>query len=74
MPAKVSDVVMPRLGGLQLYEALRLRGKTTRFLFTSGNTPHDVRGSSLDPKLPFLQKPWDVDELLRRVRELLDAA
>ena len=70
----ISDVVMPRLGGLQLYEALRLRGKTTRFLFTSGYTPHDVRGSTLDPKLPFLQKPWDVDELLRRVRELLDAA
>jgi hypothetical protein len=29
---------------------------------------------SLDPGWPFLQKPWDVDELLRRVREILDLA
>jgi PAS domain S-box-containing protein len=71
----ISDVVMPRLGGRGLYEELRRRGKQVRFLFTSGYTVRDVRHSeSIDPSWPFVQKPWDVDELLLRVRELLDSA
>jgi PAS domain S-box-containing protein len=69
----ISDVVMPRLGGRQLYETLKRQDKSTRFLFTSGYTARDMRDTdSLDPGWPFLQKPWDVDELLRRVREILD--
>ena len=71
----ISDVVMPRLGGRQLYETLKRQDKFTRFLFTSGYTARDMRDTdSLDPGWPFLQKPWDVDELLRRVREVLDLA
>jgi CheY-like chemotaxis protein len=71
----ISDVVMPRLGGRQLYETLKRQDKLTRFLFTSGYTARDMRDTdSLDPGWPFLQKPWDVDELLRRVREVLDLA
>ena len=71
----ISDVVMPRLGGRQLYETLKRQDQSTRFLFTSGYTARDMRDTdSLDPGWPFLQKPWDVDELLRRVREVLDLA
>jgi len=70
----ITDVVMPRLGGRQLYESLRQRGPEIRFLFTSGYTARDMRDTeSLDPAWPFLQKPWNVDELLQHVREILDA-
>ncbi len=69
----ISDVVMPRVGGSQLYEKLRDSGKGVRFLFTSGYTARDFRDSgTLDPAIPFLAKPWTVDELLCKVRELLD--
>jgi PAS domain S-box-containing protein len=70
----ISDVVMPRLGGRGLYEELRRRGQQVRFLFTSGYTVRDVRDTeSIDPRWPFVQKPWDIDELLLRVRDLLDS-
>ena len=69
----ISDVVMPRMGGAQLYEALKREYGDIRFLFTSGYHVRDQQGVAvLDPSVPFLQKPWDVNELLRRVRQLLD--
>jgi two-component system NtrC family sensor kinase len=69
----ISDVVMPKMGGWQLYEALKQEGRVVRFLFTSGYTVRDQHSVALlDPAVPFLQKPWDVSEFLRRVRELLD--
>lgn len=69
----ISDVVMPRMGGAQLYKALKREKRDVRFLFTSGYTVRDrSSGGVLDPRVPFLQKPWDANELLRQVRELLD--
>lgn len=69
----ISDVIMPKVGGGQLYQELTDRYEQVRFLFTSGYTPRDVRVSGgVDPRVPFLAKPWDVDELLRTVRDVLD--
>ncbi len=68
----ISDMVMPHVGGKELHDTLRDHGKAVRFLFTSGYTGDDGDQTSLDPAWPFLQKPWDVDELLHKVRGLLD--
>lgn len=69
----ISDVVMPRMGGAQLFEALRSRRWERPFLFTSGYTVRDVRAATvLDTSVPFVHKPWDVNEFLTRVREALD--
>ena len=69
----VADVVMPTLGGPQLFRELRRRGKLARVLFTSGYTARDAQETkALDPGLPFLAKPWTIADLLRRVREVLD--
>jgi len=67
---------MPRLGGRGLYDAARRAGNTTPFLFASGyspDSPGDERGS-LPPELgvPLLHKPWTHDDVLTRVREILD--
>ena len=69
----LSDLVMPRLGGRGLYDAARREGITTPFLFASGYSPGDDRGS-LPPELgvPLLHKPWTHDDVLTRVREILD--
>jgi PAS domain S-box-containing protein len=70
----VSDVVMPKLSGAQLYEALRRDGEEPKFLFMSGYSARDVTDSQvLDSSLPFLHKPWSVGELLQKVREVLDS-
>jgi PAS domain S-box-containing protein len=68
----LSDVVMPRMGGGALHRAVQEAGLSIRFLFTSGYTEREV-GGMLDPCLPLVPKPWSVDELVRRVRDVLDA-
>jgi PAS domain S-box-containing protein len=70
----ISDVVMPRLGGHGLYQALRREHSDTKFIFMSGYAARDVRASiALDNSIPFLHKPWTVTELVVRVREVLDS-
>jgi PAS domain S-box-containing protein len=70
----VSDVVMPNTSGPQLLQALRASGTSPRILFTSGYTARDVNERMpIDPDIPFLAKPWTITDLVRRVREVLDA-
>ena len=69
----VSDVVMPRLSGRQLYEAVQRDRLPVRFMYTSGYTALDARETAaLDSSVPFLPKPWVVGDLLNRIRTVLD--
>ncbi len=70
----LTDVVMPRMGGRELYEALRGQGARVPVAFTSGHvTRGELEGDAggLDPSAPFLAKPWTVDELVAFVRDAL---
>ncbi len=70
----MSDVVMPRLGGVELYEALSEQGDPPRMLFISGYADRGMRGmAAIDLQLPFLQKPWTITELMTKVRVVLDS-
>jgi two-component system cell cycle sensor histidine kinase/response regulator CckA len=67
----ITDLMMPGLGGRGLFEALRAQGSRVPVVFTSGLVSADMRErEGLDPAVPFLEKPWEVPELLRVVREL----
>ncbi len=69
----ICDLVMPKLGGRQLYETLKSEGKRVRVLFTSGYGARDAQVSAeLPPDMPFLDKPWTITELLAQVRQALD--
>jgi CheY-like chemotaxis protein len=70
----VTDMVMPPMGGRQLFGALRAEGKTVPVLFTSGYSA-GVMGEVIDAygAVPFPGKPWTVEELLLKVRQVLDA-
>jgi DNA-binding NtrC family response regulator len=71
----ISDVIMPKLGGPAMYDAIRNFAPDARFMFMSGHATHVLRVSgNVDPQLPFIYKPWSGIELLRRVRGLLDQA
>ncbi|HVO35982.1 MAG TPA: PAS domain S-box protein [Gemmatimonadales bacterium] len=70
----LSDVVMPRVSGPQLLSTLRQAGPAPRTLFMSAYASRDlVERKRLEPDLPFLAKPWMLTDLLRKVREVLDA-
>lgn len=69
----LSDVVMPRMGGRELREHMASINPHTRVIFTSGYTDDAVvRHGVLQAESDFLQKPFTVHALLRKVREVLD--
>ncbi|MEK7667112.1 MAG: PAS domain S-box protein, partial [Gemmatimonadota bacterium] len=70
----ISDVVMPGMGGAELFRKLQLAGHRVRFLFTSGYTAPDVEATAKLPSgIPFLSKPLAAADLLWKVRAVLDA-
>ncbi|HEY6000936.1 MAG TPA: ATP-binding protein [bacterium] len=68
------DVVMPRMSGKEALEAIRARCPGVRALFMSGHAAGvlgDEAGGGL--QVPVLPKPLLPTEMLRRVRQALDA-
>jgi PAS domain S-box-containing protein len=69
----ITDIVMPGMSGRDLARAIRERYPEARILYTSGFTDDEVvRRGLMDIGQPFLEKPWSGEQLLARVRELLD--
>ncbi len=68
----LSDVVMPNLGGHELYRQARAAGVTAPFVFVSGYTLRSAQDGPIPAEVPLLAKPWTAEELLRIVRRLLD--
>ncbi len=69
----ISDIVMPKLSGRDLYEAIQREGGAVKFMFASGYSARDAQERArLDPTLPFLRKPWTLLELAHQVRATLD--
>lgn len=68
----ISDVVMPRMGGRELYERLTAQRPDLPFLFVSAFDRGDSVNAFLQAhQLPLLQKPVLPSELLARLRWLL---
>jgi two-component system cell cycle sensor histidine kinase/response regulator CckA len=71
----LSDVVMPRMSGRELRQRVTMLSPQTRVIFTSGYTDDAVvRHGVFQAESDFLQKPFTVHGLLRKVREVLDRA
>jgi len=69
----LTDVVMPRMGGIELIEQFRFYYPNTRVLLTSGYTDQAViQHGAPGPKTPFVQKPFLPIDLLHKVREVLE--
>jgi DNA-binding NtrC family response regulator len=67
-------MVMSGMGGRQVAEALEPLRPAMRVLYVSGYTEHAIaKRGSLGADLPFLQKPFTMEALLRKVRQVLDA-
>ena len=70
----LTDVVMPKIRGTAFARDLMLRQPGLRVILMSGYAPAQAfHGDPLIDDAEFLQKPVARDELLRRVRAVLDA-
>jgi CheY-like chemotaxis protein len=70
----VTDVVMPRMGGKSLADALLTLRPTMRVLFLSGYSESTIlRRGHLDSGVVLLQKPFPPEALVARIQELIGA-
>jgi two-component system, cell cycle sensor histidine kinase and response regulator CckA len=68
----VTDVVLPRVNGRELAARLAIHRPTTKVLYVSGTTDGVIaRHKMLEPGIEFLEKPFALDSLLRKVRQIL---
>jgi len=69
----LTDVVMPELGGRQLYDRLRAAQHDLKVLFMSGYTDDAViRHGVLEAETDFIEKPFTYAALANKVRAVLD--
>ena len=70
----ITDVVMPKLSGFDMYETIRGESRDVRVLFMSGfPAPNFRKTVGQDPGVAFVTKPWTASEMLAQVRGLLEA-
>ena len=68
----LTDVVMPNMSGARLAEHLRTTRPDTKILYMSGYPEIGEGSEALRSQLNFIPKPFSQQDLLRRVREVLD--
>lgn len=69
----VSDVIMPKMNGKDLFEQLLTYFPKLRVLFISGYTENVIlQNGILNSKQQFLPKPFSVETFALKVREILD--
>ena len=70
----ITDVVMPKLSGFELYEVIRGESRGLSVLFMSGfPAPNFRKTVGQDAAVAFVTKPWTASELLAQIRRLLEA-
>jgi CheY-like chemotaxis protein/two-component sensor histidine kinase len=69
------DAVMPRMDGIEALEKMRALRPSLRALFSTGYSGTAFgHGQSIPDDVDVIRKPYTLDELLRRVRAILDDA
>jgi two-component system, cell cycle sensor histidine kinase and response regulator CckA len=70
----IIDVIMPHMSGARLAEQLLLERPGMKVLFVSGYAETTVlRHGAIDVTTRFLQKPFSLKMLAKKIREVLDA-
>jgi PAS domain S-box-containing protein len=70
----LTDVVLPGINGPKLYERLRTRDPSLKVLYMSGHTGNaTVHQGVLDAGAAFMQKPFTLEMIARKVRQVLDS-
>lgn len=68
----LSDVVMPQMRGPELAKRLITLHPEMKVLYMSGYTDQTITNHGIEPGQSFLQKPFNLNNLMQKVREVLD--
>ncbi|NUO51142.1 MAG: PAS domain S-box protein [Polyangiaceae bacterium] len=69
----LTDVVMPHMSGVELARRLRAERRDLKVILTSGYTASTMLHHGVpEPSYAFLQKPYVLETLLAKLREVLD--
>ncbi len=70
----ITDVVLPRMSGRELAARLAIHRPAIKVLYVSGTSDGAIaRHRMLEPGTEFLEKPFSLEGLLRKVRQILGA-
>ena len=68
----VTDVRLPRVSGREVAARLAIHRPAIKVLYVSGTSDGAIaRHRMLEPGIEFLEKPFSLDSLLRKVRQIL---
>jgi len=67
------DIFMPRMSGKEAYEKLKEINPDIKVLFCSGHgSNHEIYEAPRNGDLHYVSKPFKIDELVRKVRQVLN--
>jgi PAS domain S-box-containing protein len=69
----LTDLVLPRINGRELYDRLQRVLPALKILYMSGYTEDQVSHRRISEGSAFLSKPFGVEQLASKVREVLDS-
>ncbi|MBA3553746.1 MAG: PAS domain-containing protein, partial [Gemmatimonadales bacterium] len=70
----ITDMALPRMSGRELAARLGIHRPAIKVLYVSGTSDDAIaRHRMLEPGTEFLEKPFSLDGLLRKVRQVLGA-
>ena len=68
----LTDFVMPVMDGLQLSEEIKKLNPDIQFVYMSGYTDRIFYDNKMNKETNFLQKPFSITELARKIRDALE--
>ena len=67
------DVIMPKMSGRTVHDRIKAIKADTPILFSSGYSVNSIdTGLVLDDGMELIEKPYNPDELMHKVRQILD--
>ena len=67
----VTDYHMPGMNGLELVNALRIRGNSIPAILVTGDPNQNVRDRAAAAHVPVLEKPSSANSVIQRIRDMV---
>ncbi|MBN1546254.1 MAG: response regulator [Syntrophaceae bacterium] len=71
----ILDVIMPGMGGMETFEAIRALNPKVKVILSSGYSMNQIAKEIMDKGCrAFIQKPFNIETISQKVREVLQSA